>query len=74
MDILTLALLFLIILISLFLAFAGWVVILILLDLKKALRKLNEVLYNEPAVAEKIKAGVKSTKSSNHPRFFKKSL
>lgn len=72
MDILTIALVFLIILISFFLGFAGWVVILILLDLKKALRKLNEVLYNDSAATEKIRANIKS--KSAGPRFFKKSL
>lgn len=82
MDILTVGLIFLIALLSIFLTVAGLQVFFILRDLRRALARLNKILYgekqdqeekvldssNSKSAAEKIKA---STKPSSR-RFFKR--
>lgn len=54
MDLLQAALIFLILLLSIFLAITGFQVFLILRDLKKALDKLNKVLNSGEKIAEDI--------------------
>lgn len=86
MDLLQTALLGLIFILSIFLAISGWIVVTILIDLKKALRQLNNILYGDNAKVEKIKQSIsilstkKPSSSSNQtktilnpPRFFKRS-
>ncbi len=58
MDLLQLALIFLIILLSIFLAITGIQVFFILRDLKKALDKLNKVLQTGENIAQDIEKPV----------------
>lgn len=61
MDLLQVALIFLVILLSIFLAITGFQVFLILRDLKKALDKLNTVLKTGENIASDIEKPVAST-------------
>lgn len=63
MDLLQVALIFLILLLSIFLAITGFQVFLILRDLKKALDKLNRVLNSGEKIAEDIERPI--TAASN---------
>lgn len=77
MDLLQVALIFLVILLSIFLAITGFQVFLILRDLKKALDKLNAVLKTGENIASDIEKPVASTAKSQvakQKRFFKKGL
>ncbi len=58
MDFLQIALIFLIILLSIFLAITGFQVFLILRDLKKALDKLNRVLEAGEEIAQEVEKPV----------------
>lgn len=58
MDLLQIALIFLILLLSIFLAITGFQVFLILRDLKKALDKLNNVLKSGENIASDIEKPV----------------
>lgn len=58
MDLLQAALIFLILLLSIFLAIAGFQVFLILRDLKKALDRLNKVLQTGEEIAQDIEKPV----------------
>ena len=58
MDLLQVALIFLILLLSIFLAITGFQVFLILRDLKKALDKLNNVLHTGENIAENIEEDI----------------
>ncbi|MDO8618458.1 MAG: hypothetical protein Q7R49_00775 [Candidatus Daviesbacteria bacterium] len=81
MDFLQLALIFLIIVLTVFLGLGGYMVFLILQDLRADLSKLDTILSKDPAVLEKIKKDVKksevtkkSPKIFSQPRrFFKRS-
>lgn len=74
MDFLQIALILLIVLMAIFLSITGFQVFLILKDLKKALHRLNAIIYSEDKkVEEKIKASIKPEVKKNL-RFFKKSL
>lgn len=78
MDFLQIGLVFLIALLSVFLSITGFQVFLILKDLKKALNKLNQVLFaEEEQITEKLKAQAKKAavilpKTTTPKRFFKK--
>ena len=70
MDFLQAALIFLILLLSIFLTIIGFQVFLILRDLKKALDKFNSVLKTSENIAQDIE---KSTaRSPKQKRFYKK--
>lgn len=58
MDLLQVALIFLILLLSIFLAITGFQVFLILRDLKKALDRLNKVLQVGEDIAEEVEKPV----------------
>lgn len=58
MDLLQIALIFLIILLSIFLAITGFQVFLILRDLKKALDRLNKVLQTTDEIVEDVEKPV----------------
>ncbi len=58
MDLLQIALVFLILLLSIFLAITGLQVFLILRDLKKALDKLNKVLKTTDEIAQDVEKPV----------------
>lgn len=60
MDLLQAALIFLILLLSIFLAITGFQVFFILKDLKKALDKLNKVLKSGEEIAQDIEKPVKA--------------
>ena len=76
MDFLQISLIFLIIVITIFLGIGGWMVFLILKDLRKSFKKLNEILNTDQPEIEKIKQRVKSPASkirlSPPHHFFKK--
>ena len=55
MDFLQLALVFLIFIITILLLIGGWMVFLILRDLRKSLLKLNEILYGNSVAASKAR-------------------
>lgn len=80
MDILQIALIFLICLLSIFLAITGFQVFLILRDLKKALDRLNKVLETEESVSEANLVTTLTQKAhppaggSKPKRFYKKVL
>lgn len=88
MDLLQAALIFLIFLLSIFLAIAGFQVFLILRDLKKALDRLNKVLQTGEEIAQDIEkpmatasnlmtalGGLVNRNSKPKPkRFYKKTL
>ena len=61
MDLLQAALIFLILLLSIFLAITGFYVFLILRDLKKALDRLNKVLQTTDEIATEIEKPVAVT-------------
>ncbi len=63
MDFLQVALIFLILLLSIFLAITGIQVFFILRDLKKALNKLNKVLQTGENIAEEIEKPLASASS-----------
>lgn len=58
MDILQIALIFLILLLSIFLAITGFQVFLILKNLKKALDRLNQVLDTTQEIAQEVEKPV----------------
>ncbi|MBI2600660.1 hypothetical protein HYW42_01790 [Candidatus Daviesbacteria bacterium] len=58
MDLLQIALVFLIVLLSIFLAITGFQVFLILRDLKKALDKLNRIIETGEEIAQDIERPV----------------
>ena len=60
MDFLQIALIFLILLLSIFLAITGFQVFLILRDLKKALDKLNRVLDSGEVIAQDLEKPVEA--------------
>ncbi len=63
MDLLQIALIFLIILLSIFLAITGFYVFLILKDLKKALDRLNKVLQTTDEITQDIEKPVAAASS-----------
>ncbi len=87
MDLLQIALIGLIFVLAIFLAISGWIVVSILMDLKKALRQLNNILYGDNNKTDKIKQSISIPSSNkkqsilpgqnktilNPPRFFRKS-
>ncbi len=79
MDFLQLALIFLIIVLTIFLGLGGYMVFLILKDLRLDLQKLDTILSGDPSVLNKVKKDVKvarekSPKIFSQPRrFFKRS-
>ena len=73
MDFLQVALIFLILLLSIFLTITGFQVFLILRDLKKALDKLNNVLKTGENIAEDIVRPMQVSKPKPK-RFYKKVL
>lgn len=78
MDLLQIALVFLILLLSIFLAITGIQVFFILRDLKKALDKLNAVLQTGENIAEEIERPLsaisKLIPKPKPKRFYKKIL
>ena len=76
MDLLSAALIFLILLLSIFLAITGFQVFLILRDLKKALDKLNKTIQAGEEIAQDVEkpvaAGAKP--KPKQKRFYKKVL
>lgn len=60
MDFLQIALIFLILLLSIFLAITGFQVFLILRDLKKALDRFNKILKSSENIAEDIEKPIES--------------
>ncbi len=85
MDLLQVSLIFLILLLSIFLAITGFYVFLILRDLKKALDRLNKVLQTTDEIAQDIEkpvaaaakalaGGVKKETKQKLKRFYKKIL
>lgn len=64
MDLLQAALIFLILLLSIFLAITGFQVFFILRDLKKALDKLNNVLQTGENIAQDIEKPVSAVSSA----------
>lgn len=79
MDLLQAALIFLILLLSIFLAITGFQVFFILRDLKKALDKLNRVLQTGEDIAQDIEKPVAVASNQSKPkpkqkRFYKKTL
>lgn len=82
MDFLQTALVLLIIMLAIFLSIGGWMVFLILKDLRRSLVRLNEILYQDDVTLEKIKKSVKKASSPTAKiiktslsarRFFRKS-
>lgn len=69
MDFLQFALIFLIVLLGVFLTITGLQVFFILRDLKKALNKLNEILFESGETVEKVR---ESIKKNNPRRFFRR--
>lgn len=63
MDLLQIALVFLILLLSIFLAITGFYVFLILRDLKKALDRLNQVLQITDEIAQDVEKPVAAAAS-----------
>ena len=63
MDFLQAALIFLILLLSIFLAITGFQVFFILRDLKKALDRFNEILKSSEHIVEEIEKPVDATSS-----------
>lgn len=63
MDFLQIALIFLILLLSIFLAITGFQVFFILKDLKKALDRFNKVLKSGENIAEDIEKPIEATSS-----------
>ena len=63
MDLLQAALIFLILLLSIFLAITGFWVFLILRDLKKALDRLNKVLQTGEEIAQEVEKPVVAASS-----------
>ncbi len=63
MDLLQVALIFLIVLLSIFLAITGFQVFLILRDLKKALDRLNKVLQTTDEIATEVEKPVAAASS-----------
>lgn len=63
MDLLQVALIFLILLLSIFLAITGFQVFFILRDLKKALDRFNKILKSSENIAEEIEKPVEVTSS-----------
>ena len=74
MDFLQVALIFLILLLSIFLTITGFQVFLILRDLKKALDKLNNVLKTGENIAEDIVRPMAQVSKPKPKRFYKKVL
>ena len=74
MDLLQAALIFLILLLSIFLSITGFQVFFILRDLKKALDKLNGVLQTGENIAEDIEKPVAAKSKPKTKRFYKKVL
>ena len=80
MDLLQIALVFLILLLSIFLSITGIQVFFILRDLKKALDKLNNVLQTGENIASEIKKPIAAasnfviTPKPKPKRFYKKVL
>ena len=77
MDLLQIALVFLILLLSIFLGITGIQVFFILRDLKKALDKLNGVLQTGENIAEDIEKPVSAISrfvTSKPKRFYKRTL
>ena len=74
MDFLQIALIFLIVVLTIFLSITGFQVFLILKDMKKTLDRVNSVLFGDERSSEKLKAMKKSSRStgSTPRRFFKK--
>lgn len=73
MDFLQIALIFLIFLLSIFLAISGFQVFFILRDLKKALDRLNKVLDTGEEIVSEIEKPV-HVKRPKPKRFYKKVL
>ena len=80
MDLLQIALVFLILLLSIFLSITGIQVFFILRDLKKALDKLNNVLQAGENITSEIEKPIAAasnrvtTPKPKHKRFYKKVL
>lgn len=81
MDFLQIVLMFLIFIITILLLIGGWMVFLILKDLRKSLLKLNEILYGTSVAASKARQSLvnNSDKKATKPavkeiprRFFKR--
>lgn len=70
MDLLQIALIILIAVISFIFLVGGWMVFFILKDMHKALKKLNEVLYGSSLAANKSRALLKA--KAPQKRFFKR--
>lgn len=63
MDFLQIVLILLILMLTIFLSIGGWMVFLILRDLRRSLVRLNEVLYQDDLSLEKIKKSIKRSSS-----------
>lgn len=90
MDLLQVGLIFLIALLAVFLTITGFQVFLILRDMKKALERLNQILFYDPrgvknynesitpeesvTAIERMKQTIKKAQKQTSPRFFKKTL
>lgn len=76
MDLLQVALVFLVLLLSIFLAITGFYVFLILKDLKKALDRLNKVLKTNDEIARDTEKPIGSVANSKpkQKRFYKRTL
>ncbi len=74
MDFLQIALIFLIILISIFLAISGFQVFFILRDLHKNLKRFDKILGTSQNIAEDIEKPAKLASKPKNRRFYKKVL
>lgn len=76
MDLLQVALVFLVLLLSIFLAITGFYVFLILKDLKKALDRLNKVLKTTDEIARDAEKpiGFVANSKPKQKRFYKRTL
>lgn len=74
MDFLQIALILLIVILGIFLSITGLQVFYILRDLKRALNKLNKVLYNEEekVASLRVKSGQVKKTPTPPKRFFKR--
>lgn len=68
MDFIQIGLIFLIIVLGIFLSLTGLQVFFILRDLRKTLTGLNEILFEDEVVAEKLRQAAKKNARSPGPR------
>ena len=72
MDFLQIALIFLIALLTIFLTVTGMQVFYILKDLKKALNKLNTILYTEETKEKLVEYARKNSRTQKNPHLFRR--